>query len=156
MESIYLKIAERLRRLIPELNHIDEDTGQLYPVQYDDRYGYPILFPCCLIDASTIDFKVEKFPDIQRGTATVAVKVAFQCDEDSHYTSIDGNGDFKEMEKRLLTNRKVVCALHGYCFGEGMSELQRIQSRAYSLTGRVKVYETSFRVNISEDLQLLE
>ena len=86
MESLYLRIAERLREIVPELEHIDEDTGQLYPVQYDDRYAYPILFPCCLIDASTTDYKVEKFPDMQRGTVTVTIKVAFQCDEDETQT----------------------------------------------------------------------
>lgn len=29
MESLYLRIAERLREIVPELEHIDEDTGQL-------------------------------------------------------------------------------------------------------------------------------
>ncbi len=45
MESLYLRIAERLRSVVPELDHIDEDTGQLYPVQYDDRYSYPYCSP---------------------------------------------------------------------------------------------------------------
>lgn len=152
MESLYLRIAERLRKLVPELDHIDEDTGQLYPVQYDDRYGYPILFPCCLIDATTTDFKAEKFPDIQRGTATVTIKVAFQCDEDTHYES---GRPFVQMEQRLAVNRKVVSALHGYRFGDDVSDMRRTQARAYPLAGRVKVYESTFSVNVTEELEEL-
>lgn len=154
MESLYLRIAERLREIVPELEHIDEDTGQLYPVQYDDRYGYPILFPCCLIDASTTDYKVEKFPDIQRGTVTITIKVAFQCDEDSHYSSIESNNTFEQMRHRLAINKKIVCALQGYCFGDDFSAMQRTQARAYPLAGRVKVYESTFNVNITEELFL--
>lgn len=152
MESLYLRIAERLRSLVPELDHIDEDTGQLYPVPYDDRYSYPILFPCCLIDATTADFKAEKFPDIQRGTVTVTVKVAFQCDEDTHY---DSGGTFAQMEQRLAVNRKVVSALHGYRFGDDVSEMRRTQARAYPLAGRVKVYESTFNVNVTEEMEEL-
>lgn len=152
MESIYLRIAERLRKAVPELDHIDEDTGQLYPAQYDDRYSYPILFPCCLIDATTADFKAEKFPDIQRGTVTVTVKVAFQCDEDTHYESPNS---FAQMERRLAVNRKVVCALHGYSLGDDVSDMRRVQSRAYPLAGRVKVYESTFNVNITEEMEEL-
>lgn len=152
MESLYLRIAERLRKAVPELDHIDEDTGQLYPVQYDDRYSYPILFPCCLIDATTVDFSAEKFPDLQRGTVTVTVKVAFQCDEDTHYES---SNSFAQMERRLAVNRKVVCALHGYCLGDDVSDMRRVQSRAYPLAGRVKVYESTFNVKISEEMEEL-
>lgn len=156
MEDLYLLIAERLRSMVPELDHIDEDTGQLYPVQYDDRYEYPVLFPCCLIDASTVDFKAEKNPSSQRGSATVTLKTAFRCDEDSHYSSAEHGNDFSQMRRRFDTNRKVVSALHGYCFGDGMSAMFRTQSRAYSLPRRVKVYETTVVVNITDVLQVGE
>lgn len=156
MEDLYLKIAERLRLQVPELDHIDEDTGQLYPTQYDDRYEYPILFPCCLIDASTVDFKDEKSPLSQRGIATVILKTAFKCDEDSHFSSSEHGNDFFQMRRRLEINKKVVHSLHGYCFGGGMSPMFRIQSRSYSLPGRVKVYETTINVNVTDSLQVGE
>lgn len=156
MEDLYLKIAERIRSQVSELGHIDEDTGQLYPAQYDDRYEYPILFPCCLIDASTVDFKGEKDWRSQRGTATVILKTAFRCDEDSHYSSGEKGNDFSQMRGRLEVNRKVVHSLHGYSFGGGMSPMYRIQSRAYSLPGRVKVYETTINLNITDTLQVGE
>lgn len=156
MEDLYLKIAERLRIQVPELDHIDEDTGQLYPAQYDDRYEYPVLFPCCLIDAATVDFKDEKSPLSQRGTATIILKTAFKCDEDSHFSSSEHGNGFTQLRRRQAINRKVVHALHGYCFGNGMSPMFRIQARSYSLPGRVKVYETTINVNVTDSLQVGE
>lgn len=50
--------------------------------------------------------------------------------------------------------KKVVCALHGYCFGDDVSAMQRTQAKAYPLAGRVKVYESTFNVNITEELFL--
>ena len=156
MEEIYLKIAERLQQEIPELEHIDEDTGQLYPEQYDDRYEYPILFPCLLIDASTVDWKAERRMDYQRGAATVTVKLAFKCDEDSHYTSREYGNEFAEIKRRNEIGKKVVMALHGFCPNDEESPMLRKQSRNYSLPGRVKVYESTFILNISEALLIGE
>lgn len=53
-----------------------------------------------------------------------------------------------------LFSQKVVCALHGYCFGDDVSAMQRTQAKAYPLAGRVKVYESTFNVNITEELFL--
>ena len=153
MEELYLRIAERLRSEVPELDHIDEDTGQLYPEQYDDRYSYPVLFPCCLIDASVVDFREEKQPYAQRGTATVTLKVAFKCDEDSHYSSSENGNDFSQLRKRMEINRKVVHALHGYQFDDcDMSPMFRTQSRSYSLPGQVRVYETTITLRVTDRL----
>lgn len=156
MEEIYLEIAERLRSEVPELEHIDEDTGQLYPVQYDDRYEYPILFPCLLIDASTVDWKAENSADSQRGSAAVTIKLAFMCDEDSHFSSAEYGNDFRQLKERQSIDRKVVKALHGYHLNGGSSPMLRKQSRNYSQPGRVKVYETTFILNVSEYLLLRE
>lgn len=156
MEEIYLEIAERLQKEVPELDHIDEDTGQLYPVQYEDRYEYPLLFPCLLVDASTVDWKAENQMASQRGSATVTLKLAFKCDEDSHYSSIERGNDFRQLRERQAIGRKVVKALHGYCLSERMSPLFRRQTRDYSLPGRIKVYETTFALNVSELLQVGE
>lgn len=157
MEDLYLKIAERLRLQVPELDHIDEDTGQLYPAQYDDRYEYPILFPCCLIDAATVDFNNERPSSYsQRGRATVILKTAFKCDEDSHYSSSEYGNDFYQMHRRMEINRKLVRALHGVCFNRNMSPMLRTQSRSYTLPGRVKVYETTLEVNVTESLDIVE
>ena len=151
MEDLYLKIARRIRETIPEIDHIDEDTGQLYPVQYDDRYEYPILFPCLLIDASTIDWKDEKTVGQQRGTATVILRLAFRVDEDTHFEPSSFN-DFEQLRRRKDIESQVVGALHCFCFGKNMSAMYRTQSRSYSQPGRVRVYESTFRVNVTDRL----
>ena len=151
MEDLYLKIAERIREAVPEIDHIDEDTGQLYPVQYDDRYEYPILFPCLLIDASTIDWKAEKIGNMQRGTATVTLRLAFRVDEDTHFEPSSFN-DFEQLRLRKHIEHRVVSALHCYCLDERMSAMYRTQSRSYSQPGRVRVYESTFQVNVTERL----
>lgn len=156
MEELYLKIAQRLHAAVPEIDHIDEDTGQLYPAQYDDRYEYPILFPCLLVDASTTDWKAENQYPKQRGTATVTIKLAFKCDEDSHYSSGEHGNDFRQLRFRQATNKEAVSALHGYCFGDDFGPMQRRQSRSYSLPGRVRVYETTFALNVAETLHVGE
>lgn len=155
MEDLYLKIAARLHALIPELDHIDEDTGQLYPVQYDDRFEYPILFPCLLIDASTVDWKDEKIVGSQRGSATVTLKLAFRMDEDTHFEPSSLN-DFEQLRIRRHIERRVAGALHFYCLGDGMSPLYRTMNRSYSQPGRVRVTEMTFKVNITDKLQVGE
>lgn len=155
MEDLYLKIAERLHEAVPEIDHIDEDTGQLYPVQEDDRYEYPILFPCLLIDAATIDWKDEQSGDTQRGTATVSLKLAFRVDEDTHFSSALENS-FSQLHLRKEIESHIVKALHRWRFGKDYSPMQRTQTRTYSLPGRVRVSETYFRVNVTERLQVGE
>lgn len=155
MEDLYLKIAERLHKLIPEIDHIDEDTGQLYPVQYDDRYEYPILFPCLLIDASAVDWKDEKVIGLQRGVATVTLKLAFRMDEDTHFAPCSFN-DYEQLRFRRDIERRVAGALHCFKLCDGLSHMYRAQSRSYSQPGRVRVTEMSFRVNVTENLQLGE
>lgn len=155
MEDLYLKIAARLHALIPELDHIDEDTGQLYPVQDDDRFEYPILFPCLLIDASTVDWKDEKIVGSQRGTATVILKLAFRMDEDTHFAPCSFN-DYEQLHQRRDVERRIAGALHCFCLGDGMSPMYRTQCRSYSQPGRVRVTEMSFRVNITDTLEIGE
>lgn len=155
MEELYLKIAARLHELIPELDHIDEDTGQLYPVQEDDRYEYPILFPCLLIDAATTDWKDEKIVGRQRGTATVILKLAFRMDEDTHFEPSSFN-DYSQLRMRREIEKRVAGALHCYRLSDDMSPLSRTQSRSYSLPGRVRVSEMTFRVNVTDELQVGE
>lgn len=156
MEELYLNIADRLANIVPEIDHIDEDTGQLYPAQYDDRYEYPILFPCLLIDAATANWKSESLSKGQRGSVTVTLKLAFKCDEDSHYSSTERGNNFPQLRERLAVRKKVDGALHGWCFDGDFGPMLRRQSRSYPLPGRVRVYETTFEVNMTETLQVGE
>lgn len=146
MESLYLKIAERLQNNVEGLTLIDEDTGQLI----ESADGYPVTFPCALVDASTIDWENCRGLD-QRGTAHITIKHAFDCHEDTHISSYPYNL-FEHLKQRCKQHRQLCEALHGYKFGVALSELQRIQSRQYTLYGRIKVYEVTFRVKVADNL----
>ena len=50
MKHIFLAIQERLADLVPSLQYIDKNWGQLNLPQP------PVKFPCCLIDLDSIDY----------------------------------------------------------------------------------------------------
>lgn len=145
MEKLYLQIAERLDRQVDGLLFIDEDTGQLI----EEGDGYPVVFPCILIDLSTVDWTVAHSRNL-RGTVTMTVKHAFDCTEDTHYAARRYQR-FAGLEERIRQHRQAVAALHGWSPG-GTTALQRTQSRQYTLFGRVKVYEETFSLRLTEDL----
>ena len=146
MEELYMLIAERLNAQMPSLALIDEDTGQL--TETEDMY--PVIFPCALIDVSTVDWSNDK--DFrQRGDAVITIKHAFDCHEDTHLSSARYQ-QFADLSARCGQHKQLCSALHRYCLCENVSPLQRIQSRHYTLYGRIKVYEVTFRCKIAEDL----
>ena len=67
MEELYLRIADRLQNNVEGLTLIDEDTGQLY----ENADGYPVTFPCALVDVATVDWENFRGAE-QRGTARLS------------------------------------------------------------------------------------
>lgn len=149
MEDLFLKIGDRLQASLPELSLIDEDCGQLQPVEGEE--DYPVTFPCALIDTAQIDWHPDKAGKI-RGRGSVIVKLAFDCYEDTHLSA----GTRGQMHRRADCNLRMWAALHQYCFGEGYSPMQLVQSRTYSIYGRKKVYESTFSINASVELPASE
>lgn len=145
MEKFYLQIAERLEHEVENLTTIDEDTGQLT----EPEAGYPVLFPCALIDISTIDWTVDNRYGL-RGTATVTVRHAFDCTEDTHYSSRKYQ-QFAGLDARVRQHRQLLQALHGWSPGD-TTRLVCTQSRQYTLFGRIKVYEETFVMRLSDNL----
>ncbi|MBQ0159415.1 MAG: hypothetical protein KBT28_02160 [Bacteroidales bacterium] len=52
MKQIFLAIQDRLSSLVPSLQYIDKNWGQLNLPQP------PVKWPCCLIDLDTIDYSM--------------------------------------------------------------------------------------------------
>lgn len=146
MEELYLRIADRLQNNVEGLTLIDEDTGQLI----ESADGYPVTFPCALVDVSTVDWASCRGTD-QRGTAYITIKHAFDCHEDTHLSSYPYN-QFERQKRRSEQHRQLCSALHAYKFAVATSELQRTQSRHYTLYGRIKVYEVTFKVQVADNL----
>ena len=146
MEELYLRIADRLQNNVEGLTLIDEDTGQLI----ESADGYPVTFPCALVDVSTVDWTSCRGTE-QRGTANITIKHAFDCHEDTHLSSYPYN-QFEHLKRRSEQHRQLCSALHASKFAVATSELQRTQSRHYTLYGRIKVYEVTFKVQVADDL----
>lgn len=146
MEELYLRIADRLQNNVEGLTLIDEDTGQLI----ESADGYPVTFPCALVDVSTVDWASCRGTE-QRGTAFITIKHAFDCHEDTHLSSYSYN-QFEHLKCRSEQHRQLCSALHAYKFAVATSELQRTQSRHYTLYGRIKVYEVTFKVQVADNL----
>lgn len=144
MESLYLQIARRIDEAVDGIAMIDEETGQL--IETGD--AYPVLFPCVLIDLSTIDWGTDN-RQVLRGTAQIVVKHAFDCVEDTHLSS-QRFQQFAGLGERCRQHRQLQKALHGWRPGD-TTPLVLTQSRHYTLFGRVKVYEETFTMRLSED-----
>lgn len=149
MEELYLLIADRLKKTVPGLKTIDEDTGQL--LETGDQY--PVLFPCALVDVQSIDWNTDKSFN-QRGTLSVTIKHAFNCYEDTHFSSPVG---FDRLKERTTQHHTLCSALHCYNFmPKKMSSMIRAHSRNYTLLGRIKVYEVTFILKIEDSLVPIE
>ncbi|MEG0807646.1 MAG: hypothetical protein RR410_04765 [Alistipes sp.] len=143
MEDLYVKIRERLTQELPEVSFIDEDCGQLV----ENEEGYPVTFPCVLIDVVTVDWQQNNGGTL-RGRGSVIVKLAFDCYEDTH----SGAYTDTELGRRMKLEQRLRQALHRYCFGADYSPMLLTQSRFYTLYGLKKVYESTFSINLTEDL----
>ena len=69
----------------------------------------------------------------------------------THLSSYPDN-QFEHLKRRSEQHRQLCSALHAYKFAVATSELQRTQSRHYTLYGRIKVYEVTFKVQVADNL----
>lgn len=145
MEKFYLQIAERLDQKVEGLMLIDEETGQLT----ESEDGYPVIFPCALIDVASTDWSIDRNLAL-RGSALITIKHAFDCVEDTHYSSRHYQ-QFAGLESRVRQHRQLLQALHGWSPGD-RTPLVLTQSRQYTLFGRIKVYEETFSTRLSKNL----
>jgi hypothetical protein len=140
MEEIFLAIVARIGAVMPELSLIDEDNGQLET----EEETYPVTFPCVLAGHVNVDWTPVS-DKVQKGTATMTVRLAIDCYDDTHR----GSGTEDRIAERLAMAHKVFEALQGFYLEEGgrryMSPMVRVKSVDYGIRGGIKVYETTFR-----------
>ncbi|WP_418981713.1 hypothetical protein [Alistipes sp.] len=139
MESMKLALMQRIRAELPELALVDEDYGQLET----DEDQYPVVFPCVLVSIPKTEWTTQSAvrPIRQRGTATLNVKLAIDCYDDTH---IGSSTEEKVLEREAM-NDHLFRAVQGYKHRRETSALARTESTEYPLGGGVKVYMTSFQ-----------
>lgn len=140
MESVKLALMKRIEEAMPEVR-IDEDYGQLE--SQEDQY--PVVFPCVLISAGDIEWKsMANRLSIQRGHASVKLKLAIDCYDDTH---IGSTTEDKIAEREQMLGR-LVKAMQGIRVLPQTTELDRQRSSDYTLGGGIKVYEETFEYHV--------
>ena len=135
MTTIGTEMADTVRT-------IDEDCGQLEAVQTDEDQ-YPVAFPCVLIGTPDVQWECLK-GGAQRGRASLTVRMAFDCYDDTHLYS----GTEQAAAERLHTASRLNRLLHGRVPDGCCSPLLRRRSRQYSLPHGIKVYEAEYSVGV--------
>ena len=140
MESVKLALMNRIKEEMPEV-YIDEDYGQLE--SQDDQY--PVVFPCVLISTGDTEWtSMANRLSIQRGHASVKLKLAINCYDDTHIGSTT-EGKITEREQ---TVERLVKAIQGVKVLPRTTELDRKRSSDYTLGGGIKVYEETFEYHV--------
>jgi len=152
METLFLSIQTRIAETMPELSLIDEDYGQLTTSEDTD----PVTFPCALIQIEEIDWQ-ELAADKQKGTASIRVKLAIDCYDNTRFTSgtadkaVDRMMMYKKMHRQLNHFRGgILKDTKGEIIDKHFLPLKRLKSVFYSLPGGIKVYEAVYTCTILE------
>lgn len=140
MEHLQTAIMAQVTEHLPELSLVDEDWGQLQAL-LNGEDTYPVTFPCVLI--GDIKGKWENAtPFTQQGQATVTVRLAFDCYDDTHA----GSGTEGKVQERLQLENRLYKSLQA--FRVDRDRLRRTESTQFSLPGGIKVYETIFSFKV--------
>lgn len=142
MEKVFISIIERIAAQMPELSTVDEDYGQL-ETQEDT---YPVTFPCALIGNIYSDWTNIGL-GVQHSESFVTVRLAIDCYDDTHLSS----GTYEKASERMLMAKKLYKSLQGFKCNKNTSQLVRVKSRDYSISGGIKIYETTFKFTLHDE-----
>ena len=145
MEDLLYDLINHIGSNMPEIRTIDEDYGQLEMLD-DSRESYPLIFPAVLIDSP--DTQWENIGGLdQQGLCTVSVRLCIDCYDDTHFNS----GQTERIFERERMRRELHRLLQGHRI-DGHSALIRTSSRFYTANHGIKVYETTYTLEVSESV----
>lgn len=144
MEQFLLSLLRHIAYNFPQLSLVAEDCGQL-ETQEDN---YPVTFPCVLVGNTDIDWSdLDEQGSSQRGTASITVRLAFDCYDDVHI----GSTQEASIAERYRLATELHNSLQGLEFDDlpDIYTLSRKRSRDYTLPGNIKIYESTYIFLIS-------
>lgn len=144
MEQNYIQLRDLLSRL-EELRTVDEDTGQL-EAMLNGEDTYPIPFPAALINLGDTTWSGFSGTLEQQGKATVTIRLAFDCYDDTHSGA---EQDDYALERHKL-RKTIHQAIHGLQARGTKSRYLRQSSRSFTLPHRIKVYEQEYTFSTME------
>lgn len=149
MENLFEDLQGHLAANFGErVTLIDEDYGQLEALQNGEDQ-YPVTFPCILIGLPQVEWRDLK-PNLQQGTASLTVRLAFDCYDDTHYGSTQEN----QATARIAMAKEMNQYIHGWSFGEGGSVMRRTSSMNSTYPGGIKVYSHTYTTKVEECMGL--
>ncbi|MGL5682649.1 MAG: hypothetical protein ACRDDZ_06265 [Marinifilaceae bacterium] len=149
MENLFIELQNRIAINMPTLSTIDEDYGQLELSSGEDHY--PVVFPCVLISNVNTTWD-NTSPGLQTGASTITVRLCFDCYDDSHYGAVQPD----KMNERSSIRKELNNVLSYFRLDKSMTPLVRVKSTDYTLPGRIKVYETTYRFTIRDTITPLQ
>lgn len=86
MEELFNDMQRQIATQLGDaVSLIDEDYGQLEALMNGEDQ-YPVTFPCVLVGTPEVTWRCLG-GDTQQGTCTLTVRLAFDCYDDTHYSS---------------------------------------------------------------------
>lgn len=146
MECLLEDLVNLIGNAMPDLEVVDEDYGQLEMLDQENNNTYPLTFPAVLIDASSVEWSNIGGLS-QKGNATVRVRLIIDCYDDTHHTS----GTTHFIAQREAKRRELHKVLQGYRISN--SALIRTNSRFYTASHGIKVYESTYTCSVTELIQ---
>ncbi len=147
MENLLYNIIRRIADAMPDVSTVDEDYGQLEAIDRQEVDTYPLTFPAVLVSETETDWS--NLGDlVQKGRAQVAVRLAIDCYDDTHYDS----GTMEAIMSRADMADRIHKALQGFRpLGDG--PLIRERSRFYTWSHGIKVYEQHYTLTVSQTVR---
>lgn len=149
METLFNDLQKHLADNFGErITLIDEDYGQLEALQSGEDQ-YPVTFPCILIGLPQVDWRNLK-PGIQQGTVSLTVRLAFDCYDDTHYSSTQEG----HTTLRMGMSKELNTYIHGWKFEGSSSPMQRTTTMQTTYPGGIKVYSHTYTAKVEESTEL--
>lgn len=145
MEHLLYDLINHIGSNMPDIRTVDEDYGQLEMLD-DSRESYPLVFPAVLIDSPETSWDNIAGLD-QKGLCSVTVRLCLDCYDDTHYKS----GQTDRILERDLVRKELHNLLQGHRI-DGSSALIRTSSRFWTAGHGIKVYESTYTLEVSESV----
>lgn len=151
METIFNDIQSLIAKNYTYTDdNVQEDYGQLEMLYMDDEDSdtYPIVFPIVLIDIKNIKWTSLQGTGtpIQRGTATIDIKLAIDCYDDTHYTS----GTADKASERMRHVQELHKLLQGHMVNS-VGIMNRIESNFETLRRGIKLYSMRYELSVMDN-----
>ncbi len=148
LENIYKDIRNRLKTMVPELQLIDLDTGQL-ELQAD---SYPILCPAVFIDFQGVSQWEHTTQQLYIGDVNIIFRIVFDIVEDMSNLTPDAISD--EAINKLALQAKIHKAIAGFA-GSNYNSLTLLTGPASQRReDGYKVYEYTYITNVRNSIAM--